>query len=254
MNAIRVSAITMNVFREVIRDRVLYLIGFYGLLLAGAVRILPEISGSLENKVLLDLGLAAMTFLGLIIAIFVGTGLVSKEIEKRTVFVLIAKPISRAEFILGKHLGLSAVLAVLLGSMTLIYLGVLGLSRIQYPLGSILISILYTFLELSLIAAVAILFSVFTGSLLATMITFAVFLIGRFSADLADLKITNPDLQRLIDGVYLVLPDLSRLNIKDAVYGVIPDVTTLLMNATYGLIYIVLVLTIATIVFSRREF
>ena len=112
----RVVTIATNVFREVIRDRILYLIGFYALALMLAGRLLPEIAATTEKKILLDLSLAAMSVLGLVIAVFVGTGLVNKEIEKRTVFVLIAKPVSRTEFIIGKHWGLSAVLAVLVAA------------------------------------------------------------------------------------------------------------------------------------------
>ncbi|MBE9011086.1 ABC transporter permease, partial [Pseudanabaenaceae cyanobacterium LEGE 13415] len=114
----RIIAIASNVFREVMRDRVLYLIGLYaaGVLLAS--RLLPEVAASTEDKILLDLALAVMPVLGLIVAIFIGTNLVNKEFEKRTVFVLIAKPVSRAEFIIGKHWGLSAVLAILITTMS----------------------------------------------------------------------------------------------------------------------------------------
>jgi len=119
----RIFVIATNVFREVVRDRILYIIGFYGILLAAAIRLLPEVAATTEDKIFLDFGLAAMSLLGLIVAVFVGTGLVNKEIEKRTVLVLIAKPISRGEFT-GKHLGLSAVLALLVAAMTAIYLAV----------------------------------------------------------------------------------------------------------------------------------
>ncbi|MFM7426338.1 MAG: ABC transporter permease, partial [Elainella sp.] len=111
MNLGRTWVIAKNVFREVIRDRVLYLILFYGATLAAATQLLPQIAANTQDKILLDLGIAAIGILGLLIAVFVGTGLVNKEIEKRTVFVLIAKPISAAEFIVCKHFGLTAVLS-----------------------------------------------------------------------------------------------------------------------------------------------
>ena len=257
MNLGRILVIASNVFREVIRDRVLYLIGFFAILLLAAVALLPQVAAGTENKIILDVGLAAIEVLGLIVTVFVGTSLVNKELEKRTVFVLIAKPISRSEFIVGKHLGLSAVLAVLLILMTAIYLGVLYFSRIPYPLVSTLISVLYLFLQLSLITAVALVFSVFTSSLLATLLTFAVYLMGHFTRDLVTLGnlSKNPDVQRLTQAIYLVLPDLSRLDLKNqAVYGILPDPTTLLVNAGYGLLYTVLLLAIAILIFSAREF
>ncbi|NJP10172.1 MAG: ABC transporter permease subunit [Leptolyngbyaceae cyanobacterium RU_5_1] len=257
MSLSRTLVIASNVFREVIRDRVLYLVALFALFLVVCIRLLPEIAAATENKIILDVGLAAMSLLGLVIAVFVGTGLINKEIEKRTVLVLIAKPISRTEFIVGKHLGLSAVLAVLVATMTAIYMGVLSFSRIPYPALSILINSLFLFLLLSLITAVAIAFGVFTSSLLATLLTFTVYLMGSFSANLVVLgaQSKNSTVEAATQTLYLVLPDLSRLDLKNqAVYGLLPGTTQLLENAGYGVLYIVLLLAIATLIFSRREF
>ncbi|XGV98052.1 MAG: ABC transporter permease [Leptolyngbya sp. BL-A-14] len=257
MNAARTLVMTTNVFREVMRDRVLYLIGLFALFLIACVRLLPEIAATTENKILLDVGLAAMSLLGLVIAVFVGTGLINKEIEKRTVLVLMAKPISRTEFIVGKHLGLSAVLAVLIAAMTAIYMAILVVDRVSFPIGSILVSSLYLFLQLSLVTAVAIVFGVFTSSLLATLLTFAVYFMGNFSRDLVTLGALskNPAVENLTRSIYLVLPDLARLDLKNqAVYGQLPSPILLLENAIYGILYIIVLLAIATFVFSRREF
>ncbi|MEW5856295.1 MAG: ABC transporter permease [Cyanobacteriota bacterium] len=253
----RIWAIAVNGFREVIRDRVLYIIGFFTLLMVAAWRLLPEVAATTEDKILKDVGLAAMDVLGTIVAVFVGTGLINKEIEKRTVLVLIPKPLSRAEFIIGKHLGLSAVLGVLVAAMTAVYLAILSFSQIPYPLGSILISVLYLFFKLSLLTAVALMFGVFTSSLLATLFTFAVYLMGHSSRDLVELgKLSrNVDIERIANALYVVLPDLSRLDLKNqAVYGLLPSSSALLTDALYGLVYTVLLLAIAIIIFSRREF
>lgn len=257
MNLGQVWTIASNGFREVIRDRILYLIGFFALLLVLAWRILPEVAATTENKMLIDFGLAGIDVLGVVVAIFVSTGLINKEIEKRTVLILIPKPVNRAQFIIGKHLGVSAVLAVLIVAMTTIYLILLSFSRINYPLGSILISTLYLFLQLSLIAAVGLLFGVFTSSLLAALLSFGIYFMGNLSPDLVELGnlSRNSNIQALTQGLYLVLPDLSRLNLKnDAVYGLLPSPLTLLANGLYGLFYTVLVLAIAILIFSRREF
>ena len=259
MSLVRVFTIASNVFREVVRDRILWIIGFYALLLGITSQILPQIAGATDDKIFLDFGLAAMSVLGLIVAIFVGTGLVNKEIEKRTVLVLIAKPISHSEFITGKHLGLSAVLAALISAMTVIYLLLLQSSQIDYPLGSILLAAVYLFLQLCLVTAIAITLGVFTSSVLATMLSFGVYLMGNLSQDLVAFGrlSKNPGLESLTRNLYLVLPDLSRLDLKNqAIYGTeaLPNPLTLLTNASYGLIYTVLVLAIATIIFSQREF
>lgn len=248
-----------NVFWEVVRDRILYVIGFYALMLVTAVRFLPEVAATTEDKMFLDLGLAAMEILSLLAAVFIGTGLVNKEIEKRTVLVLIAKPISRTDFIASKHLGLSAVLALLIATMTAIYLSLLSFQNISYSSISITLAAIFLFLEMSLIAAAAITFGVFTSSVLATMLTFAVYLMGHLSPDILKLGrlSNNPSVERITQGLYLFLPDLSRLDLKNgAVYGseLLPNLTTLIANAGYGLLYTILLLAIATLIFSRRQF
>lgn len=259
MNLNRTFVIASNVFREVIRDRVLYMIAFFATAMVAATVLLPEVAGSTENQMILDVGLAAISLLGLAITVFVGTGLVNKEIEKRTVYVLIAKPISRTEFIVGKHWGLSAVIALLILAMFAIYMGVLSLKQVPYPFPSLALAAGFQFLELALIAAVAILFGVFTSSLLATMLTFAVYLMGHFSRDLLNLGTLteNPGLRQITETLYVILPDLSRLNLKNqAIYGMelLPQPIDLLTNAAYAIVYMTLLLTIATLVFSRRQF
>ncbi|QHG19438.1 ABC transporter permease [Nostoc sp. ATCC 53789] len=255
----RIFVLAKNVFQEVIRDRILYIIGFYALILAAAFRVLPEFAATTEDKMFLDFGMAAMNAIGLIVTIFIGTGLVNKEIEKRTILVLIAKPVSRSEIIVGKYLGLSAVIAVLVATMTVIYLIFLQFANIPHPTASILIAAIFLVLQLSLITAIAITFSVFTASLLATVLTFAVYLIGNITQDLVQLGrlSRNPGIELLTQGLFLILPDLSRLDLKnDAVYGLqaLPDTTALITNAGYGLLYSALLLAIAIFIFSQREF
>ncbi len=259
MSLHRIFVIAKNVFQEVIRDRILYIIGFYALILAAAIRILPEFTATTGGKIFLDFGIVAMSIIGLIVAIFVGTGMVNKEIEKRTILVLIAKPMSRSEFITGKYLGLSTILALLIAIMTAIYLVFLQFGSIYHPTASILIAAIFIFLQLSLITAVAITFGVFTSSLLAITLTFAVYLIGNITQDLLQFGrlSRNPALERFTQGLYLILPDLSRLDLKnDAVYGLqaLPDATTLITNAGYGLLYSAMLLAIAILIFSQREF
>jgi Cu-processing system permease protein len=259
MSWVRIWAIAANGFREIIRDRIFYFVGFFALLLAIALRLLPEISIGTHQKIFLDLGLGAIELFGAVVAIFIGTGLINKEIEKRTVLVLIPKPISRAEFIIGKHLGVSAVLAVMLAVMAIIYLALLGWSQITYPFGSLIISLGYLLLELVLLAAVAIVFGVFTSSILATLLSFGVYLMGHISADLLKLgKLSqNENVESITKILYLILPDLERLNLKnEAVYGssLLPSSLDLLGNALYGIVYTGLLLGIAIFSFSRREF
>ena len=257
MSWVRIWAIATNGFREVIRDRILYFIAFFALLLIVASRLLPEVAATTEDKIFLDLGLGMIGLLGAFVAILVGTGLVNKEIARRTVLVLIPKPISRAELLIGKHLGLLAVLGVIVVAMTGVYFGILSWSKITYPAGSIVVSLIYLLIELSLLVAVAIAFGVFTSELLATLLTFSIYLVGHFSRFLIEIgKISeNESFRTLTETIYLVLPDLERLNLRnEAVYGLLPPAPELFFNALYGIVYTVVILAIAMAIFSRREF
>ncbi|GBL08974.1 MULTISPECIES: ABC transporter permease [Microcystis] len=257
ISILRIWAIAANSFREVIRDRILYFIGFFALLMAFAWRLLPEIAVGTHEKIFLDLGLAAIGLLGIIVAVFVGTGLINKEIDKKTILVLIPKPLSRAEFILGKHLGLSGVLAVMLGVMLVIYLLMLLGMKVSFQALPLIVSVFYLGLELILIAAVAIAFGVFTSSILATLMTFGVYLMGHISKDLIQLGIIskNPNILAITKNIYLILPDLERLNFRnEAVYGLLPSADVLIGNALYSLVYTGLLLGISILIFSRRQF
>lgn len=257
ISILRIWAIAANSFREVIRDRILYFIGFFALLMAFAWRLLPEIAVGTHQKIFLDLGLAAIGLLGIIVAVFVGTGLINKEIDKKTILVLIPKPLSRAEFILGKHLGLSGVLAVMLGVMLVIYLLMLLGMKVSFQALPLIVSVFYLGLELILIAAVAIAFGVFTSSILATLMTFGVYLMGHISKDLIQLGIIskNPNILAITKNIYLILPDLERLNFRnEAVYGLLPSADVLIANALYSLVYTGLLLGISILIFSRRQF
>lgn len=255
----RVWVIASNVFLEVIRDRILYLVALFALLMVIATGLLPEIAAGTEDKLTLDLGLAAINVFALVVVVFIGTGLINKEIEKRTVLVLIAKPVRRLEFIIGKHLGLSAVIAVLLLLLTVIYIGVLSANQIAFSLASLLLAALFMFLEMMLLTAFAILFGVFTSSLLATLLTFAIYLMGHLSRDIVALgKLADdPNIQRITDATYLILPDLARLNLKNqAVYGLqlLPNSLELASHALYAFLYTVLLIVLSIMIFSRRQF
>ncbi len=260
MNLTRTWAIAHNVFRETIRDRILYLVLLYIAILTIGNLMLPELALGNQSKITLDLGLAGVGLLGLVIAVFLGSNLVNKELEKRTIYVLIAKPMTRAEFILGKHLGLSAVLSVLVLLMGLILLGVATLQP-NPPYLALVWTLVFTWIELVIIVAAAIMFGTFTSSILATLYTFAVYVAGHFSSallefrSLRDAAADSSVVDRIVAAFFIVVPNLERLNLKNlAVYGQIPPVAELGLNALYALGYTTLLLTIAVIVFARRQF
>ncbi|MDX1977754.1 MAG: ABC transporter permease [Pseudanabaenaceae cyanobacterium bins.68] len=257
MSFYRIFSVAQNVFRETLREQVLYLVLLFGFVLIATGALVPMFTYDSANKLISDLGLAAIEVVGLIVAAFVGTSLINKEIDKRTIFVLVAKPISRGELILGKHLGISGILALLTLVMTGLFVGYMGLRGVALPMAAVLTASLFIFAKLVLVAAIAILFGSFTSALLATLLTFVSYLFGNFTEDLKALGALAKDenVQRITDTLYLLLPNLARADLKNqAIYGVLPDLAELVNNGVYIFAYSLLLLAIAILIFARREF
>ncbi|MGB7086816.1 MAG: ABC transporter permease [Phormidesmis sp.] len=255
----RIWTIAHNVLLEVVRDRILYVIGVFAIIMVLAITLLPEVAAGTENKLILDTALASINLLSLFVVVFIGTGLINKEIEKKTVLVLISKPVSRLEFILGKHLGLSLVMALLIGSLTIVMLGLLAFSGVTFQLHLMLLAVLFMFLEMVLLIAAAMMFGTLTSTVLATLMTLATFAVGHETRNILELdKIADSEnFRRIAEGLFLVLPDLERLNLKNEIAnGFVspPSGGSLLENAAYGVIYTALLLTITVIMFERRQF
>jgi ABC-type transport system involved in multi-copper enzyme maturation permease subunit len=255
----RIMAIARNAFREAVRDRVLYNLVLFVLLLTGVAIFIGELSGGQERKIIVDLGLSAMLLFGVFIAIFVGVGLVYKEIERRTIYAIFAKPVGRGEFIVGKYLGLCLTLLVnvmVMGagvSLALIYV-----SRGWDPLVlSIWPAILLIYFELMILTGVALLFSSFSSPALSALLTFFVFIIGHFSSDLKGLATSmgSAGARWLFRGLYYLLPNLANLSyITPAAHGQTPPPASVATAILYALVYIAVILSVATLIFSRRNF
>jgi ABC-type transport system involved in multi-copper enzyme maturation permease subunit len=255
----RVAAIARNAFREAVRDRVLYNLVLFVLLLTAGAIFLGELSGGQERKIIVDLGLSAMLLFGVFISIFVGVGLVYKEIERRTIYAIFSKPVGRGEFLLGKYLGLCLTLLVnvlVMGagvSLALVYVSRGGdsLAINIWP------AILMIYVELMILTSIALLFSTFSSPALSALLTFFVFIIGHFSADLKSLATSAGSMSArwLFAGLYYLLPNLSNYSyITPAAHGQTPGAMGILAAILYAAIYIAVVLAAATLVFSRRNF
>jgi len=255
----RIAAIARNAFREAVRDRVLYNLVLFVLLLTGASIFIGELSGGQERKVIVDLGLSAMLLFGVFIAIFVGVGLVYKEIERRTIYAVFSKPVGRGEFLVGKYLGLCLTLLVNVLVMAVgVSLALMYVSRGWDPLIlTVWPAVLLIYLELMLLTAVALLFSSFSSPALSALLTFMVFIIGHFSADLKGLagSLGSTSARWLFTGLYYLLPNLSNYSfITPAAHGRVPAPGFVFATALYAMVYITLILAGATLVFSRRNF
>src|SRR5205814_4360651 len=169
----RVAAIARNAFREAVRDRVLYNLVVFALLLIGGAIFLGELSAGQEAKIIVDLGLSAILLFGVFISIFIGVGLVYKEIERRTLYAILSKPISRAEFLLGKFLGLCLTLFVNVVVMSIgLSLALISVKRGWNPLvARIWPAIFLIYVELMILTGVAMLFSAFSSRALSALLT-----------------------------------------------------------------------------------
>ena len=255
----RISAIARNAFREAVRDRVLYNLVLFVLILTGASIFIGELSGGQERKVIVDLGLSAMLLFGVFIAIFVGVGLVYKEIERRTIYAVFSKPVGRGEFLVGKYLVLCLTLLVNFLVMGVgVSLALLYVSKGWDPLiPTIWPAVLLIYMELMLLTAIALLFSSFSSPALSALLTFMVFIIGHFSADLKNLAVSlgSSSARTLFTALYYLLPNLANYSfITPAAHGRAPSAGFVFATGLYALVYIVVILAAATLVFSRRNF
>jgi ABC-type transport system involved in multi-copper enzyme maturation permease subunit len=255
----RTSAIARNAFREAVRDRVLYNLVLFVLLLTAAAIFIGELSGGQERKIIVDLGLSTMLLFGVFISLFVGVGLVYKEIERRTVYAIFSKPVSRGEFLVGKYLGLCLTLLVNVVVMGAgVSLALLYVHRGWDPLViTIWPAILLIYVELMIVTAIALLFSSFSSPALSALLTFFVFIIGHFSADLKSLASSMNSIAArwLFTGLYYLLPNLSNYSfITPAAHGEVPTSANVLLALTYAILYIVVIIATGTLILSRRNF
>ncbi|MGI8493782.1 MAG: ABC transporter permease [Pyrinomonadaceae bacterium] len=258
MNSVsNLISIAGNTFRESVRDRILYNLVLFVLLITAAAVFLGELTAGNEARVIVNLGLTVILFFGTFIAIFVGVGLVSKEIEKRTVYAIFSKPVSRSEFLIGKYLGLCLTLLVNVAVMALgICLALLYVGGNDL-IGSSLWAIGLIFLELIIITAAAILFSTFSSPTLSALLTFLVFIIGHFSSALHQIaeSLGSAGAKIFFNALYYFLPNLSYFAFTtNAAHGMIPGMNYLFSAVVYAAVYVSVLLAISTFIFSRRNF
>ncbi len=255
LNSIR--AIALNTFREAIRDRILYALLLFALLMIMGSVLLGNLSIGGELKIVKDMGLASISIFGMLIAIFIGVGLISKEIERKTIYTILTKPISRHLFILAKFLGLALVL---LFEVLVMALGLLALVFVlTHSLELILLKAIFLiYLELLLITAIAILFSCFsTSAALSGLFCLAFYAVGHLSGDIKTLgaRSTNLLVRIICEGAYYLLPNLENFNIKSqVVFNLFIPNLYLVYCASYALLYIVIILFITMAIFSAKDF
>jgi ABC-type transport system involved in multi-copper enzyme maturation permease subunit len=260
-----IAVVARNTFRENIRDRVLYNLILFALVMTVSSIALGQLTLGYERKVIVDLGLSAISIFGTLIAIFIGIGLVHKELERRTVYALLSKPVRRHEFILGKYLGLLATLSVNVAVMTVgLWLSMLYQGGIE-PAGyaRILPAVYLIFLSLALTTALALVFSTFSTPALSALFTLFLWIAGHFNYDLLEFAATSRTaaMRRFFQALYYLVPNFSNFTsidsrnvIQSAAYAQPVDWTAVGWITVYGLVYSGALLALAVAVFSRRDF
>jgi Cu-processing system permease protein len=263
-----IAIIAGGVFRDSVRDRIGYGLVFFSILLMASSFLLAQLTPGQDVKIIKDLGLASASMIGLFIAIFFGIGLVTKEVERRSIYSLLSKPVTRSQFVIGKYLGLVMTLLINLSVMVVAFYGVLLYldmttldgAKAAWEAPALDPRMLKAFaligVELMLVTATAIFFSTFSSPFLSVALTFAVFIIGHFGEDLKNINsiVQSVVLPYIAKGVYYVMPNLSALDVKSAVvHGQAVSASHMLLASGSCMLYIATLLVGAILIFSRRD-
>jgi Cu-processing system permease protein len=260
-----VTAIGLNTFRESVRDKILYAFMLFACVISFMSVLLGSLSVGQDVKILEDFGLAAISCISGIIAVFAGTNLVYKELEKRTVYLIFTKPITGWQFIVGKYLGLATCVFLVVLAMGLFLSGLVWFVSPEHPLWQLpgilelmMPAVMLVYLELLLVIALATFFSTFSSPVMSVLFTLSLWLIGHFGDSLRQLgKISqNPAFAQFSNFVYFLLPDLASLTRARSLimYGRNPGAEVIAFITCYVFAYVVLLLVLASVVTDRREF
>jgi ABC-type transport system involved in multi-copper enzyme maturation permease subunit len=254
----RVGIVALNTFREAVRDRVLYNLVFFALVMIAASILVGQISIDIESMVIVTLGLTAISVIGLLIAVFIGVGLVSKEMDKRTLYALLAKPVRRWEFLLGKFGGLVLTLAVNTFAMAIGLFLVMSLLKRsgEHLEGSVLVAVYFILLKLALVVALALLFSCYTTPLLSTLSTAGLYIAGLFVMEMRTFQsgTISPALGGLLRWFSYVLPNFENFDVMAAAaHGRAIPGALIAQNTAYAALYCAIVLAAAAAIFTRRN-
>ncbi len=252
----KILAIALNTFKECIRDKILYNLLIFAMLMIGLSAFLSKLTIGVQIRMVKDIGLGSISIFGVLIAIFLGIGLVSKEIDRRTIYTILSKPVQRYSFLLGKFAGLLLTLFINIAIMTLALIILIysmdgGVNLLLFE------AVFLIFIELIVVTSIALFFSTFTTPTLSAIFTLSFFVIGHLTGYIR-LFGSQSDLQfvrKLSDILYYVLPNLESFNIKSMVmYAEAVEWKLFYLSTMYGLIYASLVLVLSVIIFQKRDF
>ena len=255
----RIATIALHTFKEAVRDKVLYNLIIFAFLMIGSAILFSTISVGIQQIIVIDLGLSSISVFGLIMAIFIGIGLVSKEIERRTIYNILSKPVRRVEFIVGKYVGLVLTLAINTFIMTIGFYLALFYQKRSLDLGDFapLAAIYFVLLQLAIVVGLAVFFSCISSPILSAVFTFSVYVIGHFLSEMRWLGgVAGSGVVKQATAIlYYLLPNLSDFDfITRAAHGEKVSGALLLSNSLYALLYVTVLISGAILVFEEREF
>lgn len=256
MSATVVAAIAGNTLRESVRNKIAYALLFFAIVMIGSGAIVSSLSYVESDRILQDVGLAAIRLFGVAIAIFVGIQLVYREVERRTVYTILSKPISRAQFLVGKFAGLTFTIWLQAACMGAAFAVVSFASGAPLAWQHLAFGLLVG-VELALVVALATLFSSFSTPMLAAFFTTGFWAVGQLTRELRDLGAASgqPALKFVTAVAFRVLPDLQSFDLAtEAAHGLPLTASDVLLPLAYGFGYTTLVLLVAVAIFERRDF
>jgi|SRR6266540_1073566 len=261
-----IGLVALAAYRESVRDRVPLTIVGFGALLVMVSYLISQMTAGQDLKIVKDLGLAALSMFGLLIAVFIGIGLVAKEVERKSIYSVLSKPVTRQQFILGKYFGLVMTLAVNLAAMCVAYYAVLAFQRFNAPASTraawpspaldpkLMIAVVLIFAELTIVTAIALFFSTFSSPFLSAALTIGFWVAGHFNTDLRNFGtvVESPLAVYFARALYYVLPNLAPFDVKaEVVHGVPVSISHVVLTLGYAVVYASMLLIVPTAILPR---
>jgi ABC-type transport system involved in multi-copper enzyme maturation permease subunit len=252
-----IFTIAKNTFRETIRDRIL-LSGFFVIIaIILFTMFIASISLEQSTRMIIDFSVTAIYTLQMFVAIFIGSMLIHKEIDKKTFYLLLPKPITRTEIIIGKCVGLSTTTVIVTLLSTCVLFGILFFQTGHFYAYPILLSVFLSTLEAILLILISILFSGLTSPILAAVSTIAFYMIGHAGEIFRYIFMTTQSIavELFTRSAYYILPNFEKFNIRnDIVYGTIPSTQSILVSILYAFTYSLLLLVITQLTLKKKDF
>lgn len=252
----KIAGVALNTFRESIREKILVVALLFGVILMGSSVLLSPLAVGAKQKIIMDVGLAAISIIGVLTAVFLGSTLLHKETDKKAIYLVLTRPLSRSSFLAGKLAGIVFAIALVFVVMTVVMLGTIVLGRgIIRP--AVFASVYLSFLETTVVCSIVMFFSTFTTPMLTSFFALCVFAAGSLSGDLKVFasKFGGEGTRLVTEFLYYLLPNLKVFNLRhEAVHNLPFKTGDILLATVYAAVYCAVVLFFACSVFRRREF